>query len=609
MQLASGLRRAFSTERTLLQLTNPINKHKVWRQALAAWPTEKWRSLLTPDPAVAEHQRAFAGILQSHGPMNHYYLLKEHPAIAPELLLLIVDATSVFPYAQPQHREMDLIKVLRQMALATSEDSMVATAKRALTDLAAMPSDDSGLLPLYKSLASAAFEQDDVTAACLDDIVSTLLQHDRIATALAVLRYVQDETNLPPPKRTLTKLFRHLGRRADADAGSVAAALALASDWDAPTDKAVAGAMLAACLRAQLLPDALAVFHAAPAGSWGEPDVHALATALSIDAQHKAALEALFEQSAPVHSQRLLTTFLLAAQQMATPNLLQKALARCTARGWSVAVLCSCADHAPPSPHHDQLAATLLLHQLQAAPADASAVLARFLAAVKSYRTWLRVANLVLAQRVRDAPAEAVAIYAALFVAGKHEEHVRGSFHAVLLGLAAHGHVDEVLELLAFAKAHAIKPRADDLATIAVNLAASDSAAVHARPVLAMYLDILGSMRLPMTLRIWAAMAQLASAANDAALALDVYEAMRERRIKPTEAIVLDVLRAARPNFDLFQHVYADAMAHNVRSTRLFGLVLKVACYQHDPVFLRRVLSDIAANAWASSDAAVVATA
>ncbi|KDO27057.1 hypothetical protein SPRG_07768 [Saprolegnia parasitica CBS 223.65] len=593
-------RRCFSTaEIALAQLINPTSNHKAWRHALTAWSSDKWRDVLRLDATVADHQRAFATILQDHGPMNHFYLLKQHPGVAPELLDLFLDATRVYPYEQVKYREMDLIKILRQMALATSEDVMVTTAIRALLDLASSSSSPSDVLHLYKSLVAASFEPEKIPDACLQDAVTTLLAHDHIDTAIDLLADCKDTTEMLVPIDLLIRVFEYLGRH-----GSIERAtrtVDLAFEWNLPAEATtLAASMLTACLGSGHLSLALDVFDAIPSEVWAEPSVYALASALPSSVQFKTDLMVLHARTTHALSPRVLERYLLLAQQVDAPAFLRQLLDDAAERGWSMDLLITCAKQTPHSPDYEQLAATLLLHQLETRPSARVEILATFKAHVWS-KTWLRIANLMLAQQVRDAPSRAVALYTSLFASsGDDNMHVRSSLHPLLLNLANHGHIDEVLALLTFAKAMAIKPRADDLATVAAGLAKHPLAALHARPLLATYIDLLTSMRIPTTLRVWRHMILLANATHDPTSAFAVYAVMQDKRIKMSEAIALELLRAARKDFGRFTRLYADAMAANAGSTRLFGFVLKTACYEQDPAFLRRVLSDIAASAFSS---------
>ncbi|RHZ00676.1 hypothetical protein DYB26_007605 [Aphanomyces astaci] len=80
-----------------------------WERALQWWPQAAWKDALGPS-FKAEHSR-LAALLQQNGPSNHYYLLRRHPELAKDVLQLVVDSTKAFPYVNPLHRDMDIIKV------------------------------------------------------------------------------------------------------------------------------------------------------------------------------------------------------------------------------------------------------------------------------------------------------------------------------------------------------------------------------------------------------------------------------------------------------------------------------------------------------------------
>ncbi|RQM27262.1 hypothetical protein B5M09_008355 [Aphanomyces astaci] len=160
-----------------------------WERALQWWPQAAWKDALGPS-FKAEHSR-LAALLQQNGPSNHYYLLRRHPELAKDVLQLVVDSTKAFPYVNPLHRDMDIIKValfvppssivltrnlqvLRQMALAVGEDNMVH-AVQVVIHQRCLTKESARCTPcLYRSLSAAS---DTTSATTLRDILRHLIHH------------------------------------------------------------------------------------------------------------------------------------------------------------------------------------------------------------------------------------------------------------------------------------------------------------------------------------------------------------------------------------------------------------------------------------------------
>ncbi|OQS07912.1 hypothetical protein THRCLA_00092 [Thraustotheca clavata] len=584
--------RSFSTKLSLLKLTNSSNRQKVWHQALQVWPLEKWKNVLKKDLKVLEHQHVFAEILQDNGPMNHYYLLKAHPSVASHVLELIVDATREYPYVHPKHREMDLIKVLRQIALATSQENMLQAVQTTLNSIANSPD----VVPLYKSVVAASEDNQ----ICLKSFVSTLLQQKHYGSVIELLKVCKNTTT-EAPIAELTKLFHQLAKFPSNQ--QVQSAIALAFDWNLPSNSLLYSNMLSACIKANELSLALDAFHRNSNVQWTEPSVYALIIALSKHQEYKAAIAQVYRAASVPLTSRLLKYVLLAAQQMDSPSFLNQVLSDTNNNGFLTELLLTCSTSAITSVQYEQLAATLHLYSLQLAKNHAEMIhaLGHLHNSVNS-KLGLRISNLVIAQQVRHDPSFSIAIYKALFQGAKFTMYVRGSFHALLLGLASHGHFHQVVELLDYALVNAIKPHSDDMAAVLSAVRKHPQADQFASVILTKYLEILTRMRIPTTLRVYQHMIQLGMAVNRPDHVFQVYDVMQNKRIKPTEPITIELLRAVQPrtlygDFTKFKHVYNEAISVGISSTRFFGLVLKVACYEHDSAFLGRVLKDIAFNA------------
>ncbi|KAF0686034.1 Aste57867_22128 [Aphanomyces stellatus] len=169
---------------SLQDLLGTDAKQNVWQSAITWWPAEAWREAL--GPAFRDTHTQLAHKLQQDGPTNHYHLLRRHPELAAHVLTVILDATQSFPYVHALHRDMDIIKVLRQMAMAIGEDKMVHAANTVLHQRS-LHRDAAKCTPcLYRSVCAAS---DSVSAPQLRDLLRHLIHHKLLPEILQLIDF------------------------------------------------------------------------------------------------------------------------------------------------------------------------------------------------------------------------------------------------------------------------------------------------------------------------------------------------------------------------------------------------------------------------------------
>ncbi|KAH9090590.1 hypothetical protein Ae201684P_014388 [Aphanomyces euteiches] len=188
------------------------NKKDSWHMALTWWPENAWRDAL--GPAFRQDHSELAKYLQQDGPSSHFHLLRRHPSLAPHVLGLLVDSTKAFPYVDPLHRDMDIIKVLRQMSLAIGKDEMMRAAKKVIHQNCVNPKAATSVPCLFRSYCASI---DSISASQLHDVLLHLVDHRLMPQILELIRFA---TLNRTPIDVWTRIFR-VFLQPDFDRGSV----------------------------------------------------------------------------------------------------------------------------------------------------------------------------------------------------------------------------------------------------------------------------------------------------------------------------------------------------------------------------------------------------
>ncbi|ETV97594.1 hypothetical protein H310_09490 [Aphanomyces invadans] len=190
-----------------LLASNPQRNYELafnWERALQWWPQAAWKDALRLS-SKSEHAR-LAALLQQSGPSNHYYLLRRHPELAVDVLKLVVNSTDAFAYVNPLHRDMDIIKVLRQMALAIGDDNMLHAAKTVIHQRC-LSKESARCTPcLYRSLCAAT---DTTSAPQLREILRHLIHHRLVPEILTLLEFATEQRIPIDVWRRIFNMFIH----------------------------------------------------------------------------------------------------------------------------------------------------------------------------------------------------------------------------------------------------------------------------------------------------------------------------------------------------------------------------------------------------------------
>ncbi|EQC28037.1 hypothetical protein SDRG_14133 [Saprolegnia diclina VS20] len=236
--------------------------------------------------------------------------------------------------------------------------------------------------------------------------------------------------------------------------------------------------------------------------------------------------------------------------------------------------------------------------------ADQEAYLVTVLQTMASYSgepKLTRATSFVMAALAPTKPAQATLLFRASYRAATHKSGPAGAFHYLLTALTKHQHMDEAYQLLTFASNERIKPRADHISVVLHCLGRADEAkgAALVPSFLRLTLELLSRLKLETSPRFWLQSITSATSTDNTSLALQVYDAMRSKRIKPrpdAAHVLLEYLHPRNGAVDAatsFVRIYKDVVDARATSPAIFLVALDAAATMQDAALVRTILADV----------------